>query len=155
MRNNKTYSEVVNELQKTIYFLLKENTNVCSYVQVGDNKFNIYDGNPTSQGRIGFPYIEVHTPTFNEEFLTFKKRNITFTIRIEVIDKIESNVRELVDVVRSALQEGRQRTRKKGYWNLKTTNTSLTPRFLPNESSKPVWVYVLFVSYEWRGCYIG
>ena len=74
--NYKCYNEVVNELQSTLYFLLKEDTNVASYVQFGDNKFNIYDGDPTTQGRIGFPYLVVHTPTIAEDSLTFRKKKI-------------------------------------------------------------------------------
>ena len=150
--NYKGYDETVDQLQTTLYFLLKEDTNVASFVQLGTNKFNIYDGDPTTQGRIGFPYIVIHTPTFVETRFTQTKRWLDFTVRIELYDKKEKNVRQLTDAVRTALATGESRTKVKGYFEQRIINSTLSSTFLNDESSQPVWVYVLFAKYQWRGC---
>lgn len=147
----KCYGEVVNQLQETLYWLVREDSNIASYVQVGENKFNIYDGNPTSQSQIGFPFIIIHTPTIAEERLTFSKTTVTLLTKIEIVDKKERNVRELADAVRAALVNKNERTRVKGFTNERIMNSTLSSRFLPNESSKAVWVYILFVRHYWRG----
>ena len=147
----KCYDEVVNQLQETLYWLLKENTNVASFVQIGDNKFNIYDGDPSTQSRIGFPYIVVHTATITEKKFTQRKQEVQLITRVEIIDKKETNVRQLADAVRAALKNDNERTRVKGFMKQRILNTTLSSRYLPNELSKPVWVYILFVRHTWRG----
>lgn len=138
-----TYGTILNNLQSTVYNIIKNDSTVQSKTT------NVMDGVPAQMIRgVGFPYILVHTPEGSEERVTITKFKVNATVHIEVVSKTESIVRETADAVRDALRSNQSTTRTEGHFMLKLPMRGrLNQRFLPNEKSKPVWTYDLFVTY--------
>ena len=156
-----TLANAIQTLQSNIISILQADTTLLTFTHANKttdsqslSKLTIVDGIPAGLLRgEGFPYIIVHTPEIDSTRLTMRKHKEEMTIHIEIIDRMEGNVRILLDGVISAINNAQVTTKGSGYWwfgRKMRNNINFTP--LEYETGmKPVWHADLFLTYLWTG----
>lgn len=134
------FSNMVDNIQTTLVTILKADTVIDDYTK------NILDGTPTNLTKnVGYPYILVHTPTFEDTKLTqgySPKYKTQVIVPIEVIDKREGNVRKLCDAVRNSLKTNQATTRGVKVFNLQCGRTRMSTGEIPTETGS-VTIYTI------------
>lgn len=139
-----TYANVLDNAQTTIRNLLVADSTVTTYSP------KVVDGTPEALTRgVGFPIVIVHTPEISEEFYSFTTKKIMITFGIEVVGKVETNVRKLTDAVRNALSANQATTIGVKVFKFLNASTSLGKDELPDGT--PLYTNVITVSYQWVG----
>ena len=139
-----TYADASNNLQETIRTILAADATLLTFTNL------FLDGRGVFKTRgTGIPRVEIHTPTRSESQLTLFKRQIILTVPIVVVDKKESNVREMQDAVLNALKTNVATTRGNGFFlfgnDIRTTQAT---SFLDNESSQYLWSLTISIPYS-------
>lgn len=153
-----TIISILNSDTASITFTYKDNTTGASSL----SSFKILDGLPSELLRgTGFPYIIVHTPEENTQRLTagFAPTFVSILeIQIDVVDKMEGNVRLIADRIRQRLYNLRATsgtttgTRPQNFilhYGGGITRNNISQQFLPD--GERVWVNTIFVTYRWLG----
>jgi hypothetical protein len=101
-----TYDTLIDTTQEEIYSIVKNNATVSAITT------KVIDGLPytSMQDNIGFPYVQVQTPTYTSTKKTFSTYIVTLTIPIVCFATKASVSRELTDAVRKAITDGRSTT---------------------------------------------
>jgi len=101
-----TYDTLITTTQTEVYNIIKNATSIVN------KKCKIMDGLPFSsmQSNVGFPYIQVQTPTFTSKRKTFSTTVVSIEIPIVCYSTTALNCRELVDDVRKAITDNRATT---------------------------------------------
>lgn len=135
--------------QKIVYNILNSD-NMVSYFGA-----NLKDQIPPDLERGGgFPYIIINSPTISEERLTLgpaRKFKDKVFLAVEIYSKIQKNVREVADAVRSALVSNQDTSRGGGLYWLNITRTSLAHTFYAGEETYPIWALTLGLEFMWTG----
>jgi len=156
-----TIANVLQTLQSAVVDILRADVNSLTFTH-RDNSTDgtslssqhILDGVPTGLQRgEGFPYIIVHTPEMDETWLTLRKQKIELNVHVEIIDRMEQNVRILTDGVRKSMSTNNSVLQSDGYWLFgRRIRTNLNYVFLPGElGMKPVWHMNMFFTFLWTG----
>ena len=101
-----TYDTLIDTTQEEVYNLVKNSAAVSAITS------KVLDGLPytSMQDNIGFPYVQVQTPTFTSAKKTFTTHVVSVKIDIVCFSTMASKLRELVDAVRKAITDGRDTT---------------------------------------------
>ena len=101
-----TYNTLIDTTQEEVYSIVKNNATVSAITT------KVMDGLPFSsmQENIGFPYVQVQTPTYTAVKKTFTTYIVTLNLPIVCFATKASVLRELTDAVRNAITAGRSTT---------------------------------------------
>lgn len=137
-------STIRDDIQSTLYNIISSDNTVKTYTK------NVYDGRPPSLAEgTGFPYIIIHTSALSKTPLTDginRKYIMASSTTIELYDKQEGVLRELIDAVEHALLSNQTTTRQNHMFNLQMTSANPSSRTQPNGSN--VWNCRLSVNYR-------
>lgn len=140
-----TYSNLYDSAQSTVWNFIRYNSTVNRYTT------NVIDKDPIDLNKdFGFPLVVIESPISEEPELTFKQRDTTVTLQINIISLSSNTLRELADAVRKCLYDNQTFIANKCRLSrFRVSDNRFDTRELSDGSF--AYEYSMTIKYEWCG----